>query len=104
LQVERHVERAAPPSEVLVDLPRDVVQARGRSQDARAHVAGEAFQHKVVVLARVRDPYQAPRRGRQQQGAHRGVDGAVRDVEKTRGVRGVHQAPVQPAIDFVVDR
>ncbi len=104
LQIERHVERATSPGEVLLDLARDAVQARGRSQDARAHVAGEAFQHEVVVLARVRDSYEALRRGRQQQGAHRGIDGAVRDVEKTRGVRGVHQAPMQPAVGFVVDR
>ena len=46
-----------------------------------------------------------PCRGRgQQQRAHGCIDGAVGDVEQTRGVRGLHQAPVQPAVDLIVDR
>src|SRR5262245_27959300 len=83
-QVERQVERAALPREVLIELARGAVEPGGRAQDARADLAREPLEHRVVPLGPERDPHEALRRSGEQKSADRRVEGAVRDVEEAR--------------------
>src|SRR5262249_56684610 len=59
--VQRQIEAAPPPGEVLAEFPRGGVEAGGSGENAGADPVGPGLQDGVVVLAGVSDP-DPPRR------------------------------------------
>jgi hypothetical protein len=95
-EVQREVERSASTGEVLLDLLDGDIEALGCAQDAAADAVGEGLQHRVVVLAAVRDPHQPFFRRGEQQRPDRSVEGRVGDVEQTLTLCRALQAAVKP--------
>jgi hypothetical protein len=83
------------PGEVLLQLAGGLVEPPWGAQDSGADVASQALEHGVQPLPLVGDPDQPGRGGRQQQGADRGVEGAVGDIEQALSLGPGHQTPVQ---------
>ena len=79
--VQRQVEAAPSPGEVLVEFPCGRVQTGGGVEDTGADPVGQGLQDGVVAFAGVGDPDQAGLGRGQQQRANGAVDGPVGDVE-----------------------
>src|SRR5262250_2639581 len=82
-EVHRQIEPLAEAGEVLVDLLRRYIEARGRVQNARTEVASQTLEDLRVVFAPVGDAHQSLRSRREQERADGGVDGAISDIEES---------------------
>src|SRR5689334_10925359 len=81
-EVEGDVERVAAAREVLLQLAGDRVEAGWGVEDPGADLRGQRGQYRVVVLAVEGHLDQAALGGREQEGADRGVERAVGDVQE----------------------
>jgi hypothetical protein len=94
-------------SEVIRELPSDLIEAARCAQDARADSVGESLQYMIMVLAVVRDPDQALVGRRQEQRADRRIHRPVGDIKQLIRCSGRHKLIMEPShrLGFVgVDR
>jgi hypothetical protein len=75
-------------SEVIRELPSDLIEAARCAQDARADSVGESLQYMIMVLAVVRDPDQALVGRRQQQRANGRIHRPIRNIKQPVGLSG----------------
>src|SRR5699024_11745727 len=93
--VERKVKVLPAASEILLNFLCRSIQALWCFQNPRANMRCEPIKHRVEVFAPKSNAYKTRLRCRQQEGAHRGVNVAIRNIQEPQALSIEHQPRVK---------